>query len=335
MYQRFKDCLLRPRNISDYINEPKKKTIIYTTILLIAYVIPFVLISLLSNSAVTNLSTSAADDFINAEQINYDIVDGKLVNINNDNKPQYIETKIVLQQAYQLKALYVFDLTQEGYKEVIDVEPSNYIVMLFTENEFSIEAISVTKKDDNGSDPSIKVDYQVSTNKEDNNSLISYTYEELGITNINFSGNKDNNTINFKNDIATFVSALYGKLKLKFMPIIIIVVLCIAVASYFFSVLFITLLYKLLYRYLQLDFSIVFKTTILCSTPYVICSLLAILTNFTFLEIVGQFIMIAYVTRALTIYKIKFGGGMPLPRFMQNMMNEEKNEEKGSGDDEL
>ena len=45
--------------------------------------------------------------------------------------------------------------------------------------------------------------------------------------------------------------------------------------------------------------------------------------------------MIAYLTKVLTTYKIKYDGGMPLPRFMQNMMNEKNNEEKGSGDDEL
>ena len=55
-----------------------------------------------------------------------------------------------------------------------------------------------------------------------------------------------------------------------------------------------------------------------------------------FLEVVGQFIMIAYLTKVLTTYKIKYDGGVPLPRYMQNMMNDKKDdEEKGSGDDEL
>ena len=46
--------------------------------------------------------------------------------------------------------------------------------------------------------------------------------------------------------------------------------------------------------------------------------------------------MITYTTKALMTYKIKYDGGMPLPRYMQNMMNDKKDEEeKGSGDDEL
>ena len=107
------------------------------------------------------------------------------------------------------------------------------------------------------------------------------------------------------------------------------------IGSYFLSVLFIAALFKLLYRYLQIDFKIIFKATLLCSTPYILCSLLAVVTGFMFLEIVGQLFMIAYLTKVLTNYKIKYDGGMPLPRFMQNMMNEKNNEEKGSGDDEL
>ena len=335
MYQRFKDCLFRPRNIADYINEPKKKTIIYTSILLVVYVIPFILLALLSNTIVTNLSSSASDDFINAPQINYTISGGKLVNINDDNKPQYIETKIILDQSYQLNALYVFDLTGDAYKEILEVEPSEYIVMLFTENEFKISKIQVTKKENNNNNPGITVGLFDSVNKKDERNIISYTYEELGIENINLAGNKDFNSINFKNDIAKFVTALYQKTKNRFLVLIIIIVLLIAVSSYFLSVLFISGLFKLLYRYLQVDFNRIFKATILCSTPYVICSILAIFTNIMFLEVVGQFIMIAYLTKVLTTYKIKYDGGVPLPRFMQNIMNDRKDEEKGSGDDEL
>ena len=283
MYQRFKDCLLRPRNIADYIKEPKKKTIIYTVILLIVYVVPFLLIALLSNSAATSLSTSVSDDFINADQINYQISDGKLVSITGDNKPQYIKTEIIIEQAYKLNALYVFDLTGEAYKDILEVDASSYLVLLFTENEFRIEKITVTKEG-NSNGPSMEIDFGLTGNSEKDYRLVKYTYEELEITNIDFSSNKDVNKVDFKNEVATIVHSIYSKLKLKLLPIIIVCVLALAIGSYFISVLFITLLFKLLYRYLQVDFGIVFKSTLLCSTPYVICSILALLTNITFLE---------------------------------------------------
>lgn len=337
MYQRFKDCLLKPRNIADYIKEPKKTTIIYTIIVLIIYIIPFILITLLSKSTVTTLSSSVAEDFINAEQINYVIEDSKLKSVDGENIPQIIKTELVLEEAYKLNALYVFDITGNSFEEVLDIDSGSYIIFLFTENSFKISILEVSKtvSDDSGNKPGMTVSLETSNNNDNKLFLIDLEYSKLGLINVNLALNKDNNTINFKNEIATLVDAVYDEIKMKLLPIIIIVVLLISVGYYFFTVLFISLLFKLLYRYLQVDFGIVFKASILCSTPYVICSLLALLTNVTFLEVIGQFIMIVYVTKALTTYKIKYDGGVPLPRYMQNMMNEEKEEEKGSGDDEL
>ena len=78
MYQKFKNCILKPRNIADYIKEPKKQTVSYMIVLLVIYIIPFVLISLLSNSNVTTISSSVSEDFISADEINYVIKDYKL-----------------------------------------------------------------------------------------------------------------------------------------------------------------------------------------------------------------------------------------------------------------
>lgn len=337
MYQKFKNCILKPRNIADYIKEPKKKTILYTIVLLIIYVIPFILISLLSNSSATTLSSSVSNDLIVAEQINYVIEEGKLKSTTNDTIPQYIKTDLII-EAYKINALYIFDLTGESFEQILDVENGAYIVFLFTENNFQIGSIEVTtgsgENVDNNSGIVVNLSEKVSNSSVNN--YISFSYSDLDIKNVNLAGNKDNNTINFRNDIATLVTAIYNNIKLKLLPLIIIVILVIAVGSYFFSVLFITLLFKLLYRYLQFDFGVLFKAVILSSTPYVICSLLGLLIGINFLEIVGQFLMIAYATKALTTYKIKYDGGMPLPRYMQNMMNDKKeDEEKGSGDDEL
>ena len=128
MYQRFKVCLLKPRNIADYFKEPKKQTIIYTCILLIVYIIPLILISLLSNTSVTKLSSSISNDLIEAEQINYEIKDGKLVSINNDNTPQVIKAKIILSDAYLVNTLYVFDISGENYLDSLNVDKGAYLV---------------------------------------------------------------------------------------------------------------------------------------------------------------------------------------------------------------
>ena len=335
MYQRFKNCILKPRNIADYIKEPKKTTVLYTIILLIIYVIPFILITLLSKSAVTTLSTSVSEDLINAEQINYVIEEGKLKAVNNQTEPQYIKTDLII-DSYKFNSLYVFDISGESYESILKVENGAYIVFLFTETEFKITQINVSNENTNNDNSGVVVNLNKNSVDKNNLEFVSLSYEELGIKNFDLSSNKKSNTINFRNEVSLFVESIYDELKMKLLPIIIIVIMIIVVGSYFFSVIFITLLFKLLYRYLQIDFGTVFKAVILSSTPYVICSLLAIVLGINLLEIIGQFIMIAYATKALTTYKIKYDGGMPLPGYMRNMMNDKKDdEEKGSGDDEL
>ena len=267
MYQRFKDCLLKPRNIADYIKEPKKKTIIYTTILLIVYIIPLILISLLSNTSVTKLSSNISNDLIEAEQINYEIKDGKLVSINNDNTPQVIKAKIILSDAYLVNTLYVFDISGENYLDSLNVDKGAYLVLLFKEDAFNILTIEVTDTSTNENNtPGITVSNKVNSKKDKSDfSLLSLSYSDLEIENVNFSNNKSNNSINFKNDIATMVSSIYEKIKIRLLPLIILFVIMLGVSSYFFSVVFIALLFKLLYRYLQVDFGITFKTIVLCS----------------------------------------------------------------------
>ena len=96
-------------------------------------------------------------------------------------------------------------------------------------------------------------------NIRNENVLYSRTYNELSLTNIDFSINKDANTINFKNEVSKVVSAVYDNIKQKLLPLIIIITMIIGVNSYFISVLFIAALYKLLYGYLRLSFGKVFK----------------------------------------------------------------------------
>ena len=143
MYQRFKNCLLKPKNIADYIKEPNKLTIIYTTILLIVYVIPFVLISLLSTSVETSLSTKISDEFINSAQINYNIENGKLVSTNEVEVPQYVESEYIV---YNLNDVRV-PKTPENGKIVFDKEQAFFgdiVTMTITPNEgYELDTIKI------------------------------------------------------------------------------------------------------------------------------------------------------------------------------------------------
>ena len=327
MYKKFKDCLLAPRKVADYIDEPKKKTLGYLLILLCVYLIPLILISIFSNPSNSNLSNSFAEDLMGGDQINYQIVDGELIKINESTNVQFIKSQIVIEDLLTIDALYVFDISGAEYKNSINIESDGCIVFLFSKSNLSI--ISTTFAENESSD----VEYLANTIVEENK-IYEISYSELKLGSIDFLANKDTNSINFKNDISKIVNAIYDNIKMKLLPLIIIIVIIIGVNSYFVSILFITFLYKLLYAYLRLPFNKVFKAVLLCSTPYVICSIIASLTGLSVISLVGDVIMIFYVNRALTTYKIKYDGGVPLPSYMQHMMDK-KEEEKGDDNNEL
>jgi hypothetical protein len=326
MYKKFKDCLFAPKKAADYINEPKKHTLIYLLILIFVYIIPLVMIAVFSKSNTSSLSNSFAEDFISAEQINYKISEGHLVQLNDAQNAQLIQSEIVIQDVLRVDSFYVFDLTGNEYKNKIDIQSEMCIIFLFTENEFSI--INTSFESNTSSD----LEYVANILNE--NILYKRTYSELNLINVDFSANKDTNTINFKNEISKVVSSIYENIKQKLLPLIIIVTMLIGVNSYFISVLFITALYKLLYGYLRLSFGKVFKAVILCSTPYVICAIIASLTGISFISLIGDILMIFYVNKALTVYKIKYDGGIPIPGYIRKM-TETKDEERGNDDNEL
>lgn len=283
------------------------------------------MISVFSKSNTSSLSNSFAEDLISAEQINYKISEGHLIKLNEEEDVQLIQSEIVIQDVLSVDSFYVFDLTGNEYKNKIDIESEMCIIFLFTETEFSIIN---TAFESNTSG----LEYVANIRNE--NVLYSRTYNELSLTNIDFSINKDANTINFKNEVSKVVSAVYDNIKQKLLPLIIIITMIIGVNSYFISVLFIAALYKLLYGYLRLSFGKVFKAVILCSTPYVICAIIASLTGISFISLVGDILMIFYVNKALTTYKIKYDGGIPVPGYIRKM-TETNDEERGNDDNEL
>ena len=181
MYKKFKDCLFAPRKAADYINEPKKQTIIYLLILMFIYIIPLVMISVFSKSNTSSLSNSFAEDLISAEQINYKISEGHLIKLNDVEDVQLIQSEIVIQDVLSVDSFYVFDLTGNEYKNKIDIDSEMCIIFLFTESEFSI--INTSFESNTSSD----LEYVANIRNE--NVLYNRTYKELSLTNIDFSIN--------------------------------------------------------------------------------------------------------------------------------------------------
>lgn len=337
MYQRFKACLIQPSKIADYIKEPKKHTIIYTSLLLFIYILPLVLLAIVANpypDVVTNLFTTALTE---ENTIDYEIKDGILVKTNDAAKPKCLN--VVIDKERNLTAIIAFDDTGSDFTNYIESENKRNFALVF--NKESIDLVRVVKTTASVEKPNIMnktPDIELVETVYKTTTVTSLTYEELGYTNLSFSLSNYENETDFRFTMSKAVNKAFEYINPILIPFIIIFVALVGITMYFFSVLFIAALYKLLYRYLNLNFGVVFKGVILCSTPYVICCLIGTLTNLQFLEIIGNLIMLFYTTKALTNYKIKYDGGIPIPPFMQNMIKpdeEQDKDEKGSGDDEL
>ena len=337
MYQRFKACLIQPSKIADYIKEPKKHTIIYTSLLLFIYILPLVLLAVVANpypSVVTELFTNA---LIEENKIDYEIKDGVLVKTTDAATPECLD--VVIDKERGLSIFIIFDDSGSEFTKHISSENKRSFAVVF--NKESVDLMRIVKTTETTLKDKV---YNKSNDSELDvvlykaNPVASLTYAELGCTNLSFSLSSYENETDFRFTISKAVNKAFEFINPILVPFIMIMVALTGIAMYFFSVLFIAALYKLLYRYLNLNFGVVFKGVILCSTPYVICCLLGTLIDLQFLEIIGNLIMLFYTTKALTNYKIKYDGGIPIPPFMQNMIRPDEKQdkdEKGSGDDEL
>lgn len=336
MYQRFKACLIQPSKIANYINEPKKNTVIYTIILLIIYIIPLVLISLFGNTYSSSITDIFTDTLASANSVNYVIKDGNLEKTNPTALPECYN--LVIGENSSANIFIVFDDTGTAFVDYLTSEQATNFVILFNKDSVDFLRLQKVSKKSYGNVEMVSTNENSEEYSFKAHNFISLTYEKLGYQDVDFSLNSYKNNIEFQIGMATLVDQFIELINPVVIPIYICIIIISGVGMYFSSVLFITLLFKLLYRYLKIDFGIVFKGVILCSTPYVICCLISTLTNFTLLEIVGNIIMIYFATRALTMYKLIYDGGIPTPPYMKHMMgqNDEQNDnEKGSDDDEL
>lgn len=339
MYRKFKDCLLAPRNIADYVDEPKRKTFLYVTILLFIYILPMLVIAIFSNSISRDIGDKFVEDF-KEKELHFVIEDYVLTKTDETVGIETLDSTLNVTE-YEIPVVFVFDVTGENYKSAIELKDKNGILLVFTESSLQIVNFKSNYQEQNENNNSSGTELLANT-AGSSMVLFEESYKTLDIDKIDFASSKNNNNYVFEGDITSLVDSIYTNIKNKLIVIIIIAIIIMGVSSYFISILFIAFLEKLIYRYLNLSFGKILKTTMLCSTPYVICCVVSSITGWTILEIVGDLIMIFYTVKAMTNYKIKYDGGIPIPNYMKNFKNQEnmdenieEKDEKGNEDNEL
>ena len=302
MYTKFKECLLKPSKIGKYVDDKMSKTILYFILLLLIYILPS-FVSLISVKQMpTDYSNVIVESFAKSSSINYKLenVNGKL-NLNktiDDAQPQYVE--IVTIVGIDMNILVLFNTNESidlnSYDFSSDLMNKNVILFTFAKEGMYISM--GTLKLSNGSTDKTQ-ELANTSNKQ-----LYYSYEKLGLSEIDFSVASSNKTT-FRNYLDNSYISMYQKNLALILLIGIPYILISGILSLLVEVLVLALLIKILYGRFNVHFGAICKIVILAYTPRVIFNLLSIFWSSIIMYFIGQFLTIIYVTIALRYYIIK------------------------------
>ena len=302
MYTKFKECLLKPSKIGKYVDDKMSKTILYFILLLLIYILPS-FVSLISVKQMpTDYSNVIVESFAKSSSINYKLenVNGKL-NLNktiDDAQPQYVEIGTIV--GIDMNILGLFNTNESidlnSYDFSSDLMNKNVILFTFAKEGMYISM--GTLKLSNGSTDKTQ-ELANTSNKQ-----LYYSYEKLGLSEIDFSVASSNKTT-FRNYLDNSYISMYQKNLALILLIGIPYILISGILSLLVEVLVLALLIKILYGRFNVHFGAICKIVILAYTPRVIFNLLSIFWSSIIMYFIGQFLTIIYVTIALRYYIIK------------------------------
>lgn len=302
MYTKFKECLLKPSKIGKYVDDKMSKTILYFILLLLIYILPS-FVSLISVKQMpTDYSNVIVESFAKSSSINYKLenVNGKL-NLNktiDDAQPQYVEIGTIV--GIDMNILVLFNTNESidlnSYDFSSDLMNKNVILFTFAKEGMYISM--GTLKLSNGSTDKTQ-ELANTSNKQ-----LYYSYEKLGLSEIDFSVASSNKTT-FRNYLDNSYISMYQKNLALILLIGIPYILISGTLSLLVEVLVLALLIKILYGRFNVHFGAICKIVILAYTPRVIFNLLSIFWSSIIMYFIGQFLTIIYVTIALRYYIIK------------------------------
>lgn len=302
MYTKFKECLLKPSKIGKYVDDKMSKTILYFILLLLIYILPS-FVSLISVKQMpTDYSNVIVESFAKSSSINYKLenVNGKL-NLNktiDDAQPQYVEIGTIV--GIDMNILVLFNTNESidlnSYDFSSDLMNKNVILFTFVKEGMYISM--GTLKLSNGSTDKTQ-ELANTSNKQ-----LYYSYEKLGLSEIDFSVASSNKTT-FRNYLDNSYISMYQKNLALILLIGIPYILISGILSLLVEVLVLALLIKILYGRFNVHFGAICKIVILAYTPRVIFNLLSIFWSSIIMYFIGQFLTIIYVTIALRYYIIK------------------------------
>lgn len=295
MYKKFKDCLLKPSRIGNYVDEKFSRTLMYFLLLLLIYTLPSIVSLYSINEMPSQYSSLIVESFSNSEVINYKIVNCELISINDESKSQYVDLGTV--DSVGLNLIVVFNLSENfeitNYQFNDNLIGKNALVIVFEKDGLWIESGQIYKGNNNiGAEQLSNI-----------SSSLKFTYEELGIKNIDFSKARYNKT-SFKNELDNVCLDIYNKNKVLILGVGISGVIIYNTISMLIEIFILAAFIKILYFKFNIKYSKICKIVILAYTPQIIFNLLSIFWSSVLMHFLGQILTVIYIVIAIKYYSL-------------------------------
>lgn len=303
MYTKFKNCLLKPSLICQYVDEKIGKALLYFLLLALIYTLPNI-VSITSFSRIERSTLdNIVDSFEQSEDIEYQLVKVdesiKLVPKKMDIKGQYVVVDNFVNN-YPLVLLFCY-----SKKNINNIElPSELVgksALFMTLYEDGIEMF-VAKY--SGIEPKNQGNIQDLSNQSiTDNALIKVTYDKLGASELDFTITRENTNL-FGRRINDFLMSIYNKHKVIILATLIPSTYISGIIQFLIDALILSILIKILYSQYGIKFGKIYHLVILTYTPRVIFNILSIFWNNLFMFILGEIISVIYLLIAMKFYSI-------------------------------
>lgn len=286
MYKCFKDCLLSPGKIVNYLDLKTKKIVLYVVILLCLYTIPFCVSFMSSFGGDRKVMDSLVDDFESSETINYRIEEGLLQCDKDITQTVNLEG---LSNRMGYNVIVVF-----GNNEKLNIElKQNQFYVIFRKDH--IEVVLALYDSYDGTVGGGQSQLSVIKGSTDKITLVEFTYEKLGLKNINFAKDSDN----FDFELVSVYNRIIDDLRIPVYIFGSIGIIVVQTISLLFSLLMVSVLLRIFNRMLNISFTTILKICIFSSTIMVVGKALSLCLNSDFIASITYLIFVIYVLIAM------------------------------------
>lgn len=299
MYNKFKNCLLKPSQIYEYVDETFWKTLIYFLILTLIYVLPNIASITSFRKVGNNTLTQIVNGFEKSEDIHYQLInvegDIKLIPKKIDYKPQVVYLEKFIEN-YDVVLLFHLRATNiENYQLPNELVGKTALYFAFYEDSVEVYFAQYQGIFVNGDGGIQQMSNTLSKN------LYKTSYEKLEVSEIDFTITRENTAI-FSRKINDLIMSVYNHHKVAILFSIVPMIYVMGIIQFLIDALILALLVKLLYSQYGLKFGKIFKLVILTYTPRVIFNILSIFWSNMFMFILGEIISVVYLLIAMRYY---------------------------------